>query len=381
MFRLSIFAIIILTTVAAVCAQTPIREASTGSTVAQLRPAAAIPDNNFGTSAAVSGNTTVVKADDAAYVFVEPPSGWTNTSQTAKLAPTGEVAISGSTIVTCCTTSSAYVFVRPSRGWTDISATATLALPQPADSSTSIAISGDTIVVGNAAAVVNGNNQQGAAYVFVKPEGGWTGTVQPVATLTASDRISEDLLGSSVAIEGGVIAAGAPKSFGPDGAFYVFVKAQTGWANATQTAKLTTSNSQGALGGATSISGNVIIESGLYAGYVYVKPASGWTDMTETAELSDAASPFDPASVSISGSVIAMGSPETSDGEPSGDVYLFEKPEGGWQTSTIPNLVFQGGMRNTLALGQSVALSGSTLVVGAPYVNNYSGVAYVAVPK
>jgi hypothetical protein len=299
-------------------------------------------------------------------------------SQTAKLTPAGEVAISSDTVVTCCSTSSAYVFVKPPDGWVDMSETATLVLPQIVDYFYSVAISGDTVAVGNAGAAVNGNSQQGAVYVFVKPAGGWTGTIQPVAILTASDGAPGDSLGESVSIDGDVIAAGAPTP-AADGSAYVFVKPSGGWTTMTQTAKLTSAEPQG-VGLETSVSGNVVLESGYYAGYVYVEPEGGWADMTETAQLAASPSGFIPNSLSISGPHIVMGDPFTN-GEPTGLVCLFKEPKDGWQNSTTPNLAFNGGMPNTLALGYSVAISGSTVVAGAPYANNNSGVAYVAVPK
>lgn len=349
--------------------------------IARLRPSISIQRNFFGVSAAASGKTAVISADDAAYVYVEPASGWKNASENAKLTPTGQVAIDGNTIVTCCgpDLSAAYVFVKPTGGWTTTTQTATLTLPQRGDGFESVAVSGDVVVVGNAGALVNGNAGQGAVYIYVKPAGGWAGTISPVATLVASDGVAYDGLGASVAIDHDTIVAGAPTSGVQfNGSVYVFVKPENGWTNGTQTAKLTASIQHAALGSATSISGNVILEGAAYAGYIYVEPSGGWTDMTESAQLSDAAMEFSANSISISGPVVVMGNPLTSNGQTAGDVYFFERPEGGWQTSTVPNLVLAGGTPSTLALGWSVAASGSTFVSGAPYVNNNSGVAYVA---
>src|ERR1700676_707069 len=81
--------------------------------LAELTPTTRVNQDWFGVSAAVSGNTVVVGAFDAniektgnAYVFVKPSSGWGNMTQTATLTPSdgGEgfgtsVAISGDTII------------------------------------------------------------------------------------------------------------------------------------------------------------------------------------------------------------------------------------------------------------------------------------------
>ena len=54
-----------------------------------------------------------------------------------------------------------------------------------------------------------GANDQGSAYVFVKPASGCGDTTE-TAKLTASDAALGDNFGTSVAIEGDTIAIGAP---------------------------------------------------------------------------------------------------------------------------------------------------------------------------
>ena len=110
----------------------------------------------------------------------------------------------------------------------------------------SVAVSGDVIVVGAPGATVGDQDSQGAVYVFVRPAGGWVSATE-AARFTASDGIRNDNLGTSVAISGDTIVAGAPSIGGDDpGAVYVFVKPGGGWANGTETAKLTASD--GSLG-------------------------------------------------------------------------------------------------------------------------------------
>ena len=84
----------------------------------------------------------------------------------------------------------------------------------------SVAISGNTIVAGAPEATVNGNPDQGAVYVFVKPRGGWQDATQ-TAKLTASDGAAGDGLGgigsfgfawfneNDVGISGDTVVAGA----------------------------------------------------------------------------------------------------------------------------------------------------------------------------
>ena len=71
-----------------------------------------------------------------------------------------------------------------------------------------MAISGDTIVAGAYQATIGHNYSQGAAYVFVKPAGGWANMTQ-TAKLTASDGAYADQLGISVAHCGDTVVAGA----------------------------------------------------------------------------------------------------------------------------------------------------------------------------
>ena len=63
--------------------------------------------------------------------------------------------------------------------------------------------------------------------------------------LTASDAAASDFLGTSVAIDGDVMVVGAPRDdvgANDQGSAYVFVKPASGWADATETAKLTASD-------------------------------------------------------------------------------------------------------------------------------------------
>lgn len=118
----------------------------------------------------------------------------------------------------------------------------------------SVSISGDTIVAGSFSA--------GAAYVFVKPQNGWTDMTQ-VAKLTASDGDSQDQFGLSVSISGNTIVVGAPcatvNGNSCQGAAYVFVRPLSGWTNMTETAKLTASDGQAADQlGVGAINGNTI---------------------------------------------------------------------------------------------------------------------------
>jgi hypothetical protein len=293
-----------------------------------------------GRSIAIAGNVIVVGDDHGqrATVFVMPKGGWENMVQTAILKASDE--------------SSCGVF------------------------GNSVSMSGNTIVVGDPQNYCTGH--PGAAYVFVEPAGGWSGTLTETAKLTATDAVSGDGVGYSISIDSNTVVAGAPYQGNSIGAAYVFVKPASGWTNATQTAKLTASDSnQGEFGLSVSVSGNAVVAGAPYrsqaagAAYVYVEPIAGWTNATQTAELtaSDGQSTDGFAySVSISRQIVAVGANNSNQGQ--GAAYVFVEPTGGWTSTTqAAKLTVSSGFPSD-ELGSSVATNGSFVVAGAPYFSN-----------
>jgi hypothetical protein len=136
-------------------------------------------------------------------------------------------------------------------------------------------IQGNTIVVGALLATVGGNNQQGAAYVFIKPKTGWTNATQ-VAKLTASDGQAFDRFGVSIGTNGEAVMVGAMGANNSQGAAYVFVKPKGGWqTTSTFNAKLTASDGKANdfFAQTAAMSGNTVVASSIGSGYVYVKTA------------------------------------------------------------------------------------------------------------
>jgi hypothetical protein len=122
---------------------------------------------------------------------------------------------------------SAYVFEWNGSAWTEQAKLA------PSDGSsgdgfgTSVALQGDLVVVGSGAEDEMGPDS-GALYVF-----GWNGTTWvEEAKLTASDGEGGDFLGTSVALDGDTILAGAPgdDDLGSDsGSAYIFTMTAEDW--------------------------------------------------------------------------------------------------------------------------------------------------------
>jgi hypothetical protein len=260
------------------------------------------------------------------------------------------VATSGSTIVvgarqvvnSTVGPGAAYVFVEPAAGNTQ-TAELTASDGQLGDEfGAAVAIVGDTIVVGAPKA----NAAQGAVYVFVKPSGGWTNMTE-TAKLTASDGMADDILGTSVAISSNIIVSGAPQNRpsgyrSRTGKVYVFGEPNGGWKNMTETEsfapppKYDDEDEFGfsvAIVGTTLIAGAPLrgtgavgifdIRSGNEIGVLFLKNAPvdsnfGYQIATTTnANLIVVSAPFQ--------SVAGL--------QDVGALYVFEEPKGGWRTT------------------------------------------------
>jgi hypothetical protein len=352
-----------------------------------------------------------IETTGTAYVFVKTTGRWGNMTQTAVLTPSDggagfgtSVAISGDTIIVGAANASnldfqtpqqqgpgaAYVFVKPQTGWTDMTETAKLAASDAADGDAfgyNVSISGDTVAVG----ALFAHSGAGAAYVFVKPPSGWSNMTQ-TAELTASDSTNFDNMGS-VAISGDTVVAGAYGHNNFRGAAYVFVMPRTGWKDMTQTAEFSSTRANQIYGfsvavrGDTAIVGAVGAHQGVGAAYLYVKPQGGWkSTATFTARLSapisSGVSGLSQA-ISMSGKMIVLGAPGTTVGSNQGQgaVLVYVKPETGWQTTNkfAAELTASDGAAND-NLGVSAAVRAGHIVGGATK-SGPPGAAYVFAKK
>jgi len=178
----------------------------------KLREADETAVTHFGTSVAVSGDTVVIGAfgdseiapfAGAAYVFVRSGAAWN--LQQKLTASDGEeldlfgnaVAISGDTILVGAyadddlgfNTGSAYVFVRQGTTWTQQQKLTAGGGSQANLFGTSVAVDGETIVVGSFDD--DRGLLSGSAYVYVRDGSIWA----PQQKLTASDGSQDDFFG------------------------------------------------------------------------------------------------------------------------------------------------------------------------------------------
>lgn len=381
----------------------------------------------FGYSVAVHGDTAVVGAlatidsdpqQGAVYVFTKSASGWADMKQVAKLTASDgmvgdkfgiSVSTNGDTVVAGApgamvgsnfVQGAVYVFVKPRTGWKDMTETAKLTTSDGSAYNVfgwcvSLSPDGEVIVGG----ISTSPSQVGQVVpVFVKPASGWRNMTQ-TAELAASDSAGAfDNFGASVATNGRTVVVGAPgvttnSSGAPlvQGATYVFVEPTTGWADMTQTAKLTASNGGYGdyLGSSVAISDNTIVSGapgaleGAGAVYVFVKPDKGWFSKTETVELTSGV--FGDVlgwSVAIDKDLVLAGAPQWPAYHGPGFAYLFQKPNTGWRSTSKFNkkLSAPEGAENDY-FGYSVAIGDSAAVIGAYGVavgsNSQQGSAYV----
>ncbi len=207
--------------------------------------------------------------------------------------------------------------------------------------------------------------------------------------LHASDGERDDWFGHPVALDGDRLVVGAVRDYdrGLDaGAAYVFERSLEGaW---IETAKLTASDAEaGARFGTVAVSSDTIVvgaelddELGSNSGVAYVFEIDGGGEWLETAKLvpSDGAA-WDTFghSVAIQGSTIVVGADDhdTPAGENAGGAWVFERTEEGeWvEVSKLTASDAEAADR----FGQAVGVGRDLIVVGAHGVDESAGAVYV----
>ncbi len=344
-----------------------------------------------GESVAVSGSRIVVGApyedavatnSGAAYVFVETAGGWQlearlTASDGAAVDRFGSaVAIDGERIVVGAwgcdgantDEGAAYVFERVGTSWIQAQK---LVASDPATTAWvgySVAVDGDTVVVGGWAAPL-GTSKPGAAYVFERQPGGWTVGQK----LVANDAAHGAAFGSSVAASGDRVLVGAPNDSAVQsnaGAAYVFERSGTAW---SQSQKLVASdaNTGARLGQACDVDGERILvgafgdgSNGVYnaeIGAAYFFELSGtWTEVAKVRPAEITTGERFGFSVALAGDDAVAGAPRDALGW--GTVYVYRRTSSGWQQIGAVNAP---GAEPRDELGYSVALDPPLVVAGA----------------
>ncbi|HMX26190.1 MAG TPA: putative Ig domain-containing protein, partial [Blastocatellia bacterium] len=363
--------------------------------------------DRFGFSVAVSGDTVVVGA-----IFEGSSATGVNGDGT-----NNDASDSGA----------AYVFVRSGTLWSQQAYLKASNTGAGDYFGASVAVSGDTVVVGayqedSNATGVNGdgtNNlatDSGAAYVFVRSGTTWT----QQAYLKASNTGAYDNFGRSVAVSGDTVVVGAynessnatgvngnqeNNSALSSGAAYVFVRGGTTW---SQQAYLKAANTGAfdSFGYAVAVSGDTVVVGAIYessnatgvngdgtnnlanrsgAAYVFVRSGTAWTQQAYLKASNTGVADLFGQSVAVSGETVVVGAYQEAsnatgvngDGTnnlatDSGAAYVFVRSGTTWSQQAYLKAA------DTAAqdfFGISVAISGDTVVVGAMFEDsNATGV-------
>ena len=376
--------------------------------------------DSFGLGVAIDGDSLVVGAryedgaDDntqnnsgAAYVFIKNNGIWEEQAILKEPSPTNgdqfgmAVDISGDTIavsahlddVTQSNSGAVYIYTRSMGVWT-FQQKIKASNPGPNDFfGYSLSLDSGTLVVG--AYQEDGDdsslsNNYGAAYIFVGSGNSWTFQQKLSASGAGMGIGMGDNFGYSVSISADTVVIGAYKEDGLDngsendsGAAYVFQRTGTLWSNQ---AYLKASNLDAGdnFGNSVGISGDTIVVGAwqedevtnniLNAGAAYVFTRSGvmWTEQSILRANNAGFGDFFGNSVAIDGTKIVVGAKfEDGDGIGgldnnnvfnSGAAYLFE------QTGVMVQQTYlkavNAGDRDEF--GIAVAISGNTVIVGAP---------------
>ena len=320
---------------------------------AKLTPSDGYEGDEFGTSVAINGNTIVVGAGNAkAYVFVKPLGRWKNTTESAQLTDGmggdgfGElVAVNKGTIVVGAplanvggnqSQGAAYVFVEPATGW---ATTSVFDAQLTASDGTfqdvfgiAVAVSGDTVAVG--APFHQGQTGPGKVYVFTMPATGWVNATE-TAKLTRANPGPYDEFGLSLAIYRNTIVVGAPQAVGADngqGVVDVFMKPSAGWKDMTQTAELVAPVFIQHFGFSVAITGPRVVVGTFSPDneiFVYVKPIGKWksTSQPEAQLTAGSGISFFGFSVAMTSTTIVASAPYQSVGGhvDQGAAYVFSQ--------------------------------------------------------
>jgi hypothetical protein len=250
-----------------------------------------------------------------------------------------------------------------------------------------VAVSGDTVLVGCQLATVAGNNSQGAAYLFTRSATQWSTPV----TLLAPDGAAFDRFGLSVALSGDTALVGAVSAsidgIAAQGAAYVFVHGGADWA---PQAKLSAADGESysgfgysaALDDDTALIGAISVgDAGQGAAYVFVRSSGAWSQQAKlTADDAWFGDEFG-SGVGLSGDNAVVGAIFADpDGiENGGAAYRFARANGAW--SQQEKLVAADNASGA-EFGIGAALAGGTAVVGAESAQvdgDWKGAAYVFV--
>jgi len=371
--------------------------------------------DTFGKRAAISGDFTIIGTFDteSAYLFGRDKGGTDNWGEVIELTASdtapddgfGEAIAIGDDFAIVgapfnddagSNSGSAYIFEKDFGGtnvWDE--RIKLVAVDAAADDrfGTSVAINGDFAIVGAPRDdVITGNT--GSVYIFGRNEGGpdaWG----VIAKINASDAAISDEFGTSVAISGDTIIVGTPlndDAGASSGSAYIFNKDEGGLGAWGEVAKLVASDADSGdqFGGSVAINGDFAVvgagqndDAGSNSGsaYIFEKDKGGPDSWDERKKLvasdADASDQFG-LSVGVSGETVIVGA-RLAGVIGDGQAYIFEKDEDGvdnWGET----LIVTSSEISPSSFGESVGISGDTIIIGDDDLSFNKGAAYIFEP-
>ena len=241
-----------------------------------------------------------------------------------------------------------------------------------------LALRGDTAVVG-----APSEGGHGAAYVLVRSRGEF----RMAARLVSSAQMDNDAFGTSVAMDGDTLVVGAP-NLGPvptepgRGAIHVFRGSGALW---TEEAVLFPADAQAghAAGSSVAVSGDLVVAGNdlfLPVAHVFRRTAASWVEEAELFGVGSESTGIFGHSVAVSGDLVVVGAPwDRHQTTPvAGQAFLFRRTGNAWVQSEL--LDSDDARTEAEGFGHAVAIDGRTVVVGAPKDDENgidSGAAYV----
>ncbi|MEI7658988.1 MAG: FG-GAP repeat protein, partial [Phycisphaerae bacterium] len=201
----------------------------------------------------------------------------------------------------------------------------------------SVAVDGDTMIVGAVYDTVGANAQQGSAHVYRWTGAGWTFE----ATLTATDGAAGDGFGDAVAISGDTAIIGASGANRQQGSAYIFTRTGTTW---TQQAKLTATGGAAGdfFGNAVAISGDTAIVGAYWdrvgansqqgSAYIFTRTGTTWTQQAQLNATGGAAYDYFGNAVAISGDTAIVGAyyDRVGTNDYQGSAFIFTRTGTTW---------------------------------------------------
>lgn len=231
-----------------------------------------------------------------------------------------------------------------------------------------VATDGETVAV-SAVRESTGGIRLGAVYVYRRVEGAWSLQQR----LLPGNRFDEGFFGGALIFAGDALIVGAPAE-GGTGAVYVFEELAGSW---SESDKLTTDDPETGLGTSLAVDGTTLVAgAAAYAGqqgaaYVFENTGDVWLEQQRLVASDGIHLERFGNAVAIRGDTIAVGvAQDRVVGEDSGSVYFFDRVGGSW---TEGQFLTPSDAAPRQRFGSQITFHGETLVISSA-ADSHSGI-------